>query len=410
MKILLVTENAYCGGLDSFIITLINHWPYSEDELVLMCNAGHPGLEVIRAQLRRRCQIIGHQYPLPWSTQDVPQSRFMRMLRAPFRILGRQWLFLDYLRKFRRVFDELAADRLLVINGGYPAGLTCRAATVAWGLAGRRPLSVHNFHNFAHPARWWERIFENAIDSRVHAYAKAMVSVSRICADSLCSRPAFVGSSKRMYIYNGIEFREGCQDGPRMVRAGLGVAEQAPMCLMLGTYESRKGHGFLLQAFQRVVWLRPDARLVVCGFGYPSEIRHVRAVVDALGLQKQVRLEGFRQDVADLLEASDLLLVPSQSSESFGLTIVEAMSHQVPVIATRVGGMPEVLQDGEGGFLVEPDDVDGFAERMLQLINDEALRQQQGARGRRRFEQNFRAQRMVQEYADLVRDGRSMIA
>jgi glycosyltransferase involved in cell wall biosynthesis len=408
MKILLVTENAYCGGLDSFIITLVNHWPYPEDELLLVCNESHPGLAVIRTQVRRQCQIIGHDYPLAWSAHEMPQNRFMRVLWAPLRIIGRQLLFLDYLRKFKQAFDKLSPDRLLVVNGGYPAGLTCRAATVAWGLASKRPLSVHNFHNFCSPPRWWERVFEDAIDRRVHAYAKAMVSVSQVCADSLANRRVFAGSNKLKYIYNGIEFHANCENR-RAVRLGLGLAEQVPMCLMLGTYEPRKGHEFLLRAIQRVVRSRPDAKLVICGFGYPFEISRVRAMIESLGLAEAVLLEGFRQDVADLLEASDVLLVPSQSGESFGLTIVEAMSHQVPVIATRVGGIPEVLQDGEGGFLVAPDDVDELAERILQLLNDEALRRQQGAKGLRRFEQKFKAQRMAQEYAELVRDDRSTI-
>ena len=406
MKILLVTENAYCGGLDSFIITLVNHWPYPEDELLLMCNQSHPGLNVIRTQLRRSCQIIGHQYPMAWSTEDVLQGRFKRVIYAPFRILGRQLLFLDYIRKFKQVFGQLVPDRLLVINGGYPAGLTCRAATVAWGLAGRRPLSVHNFHNFAYPPRWWERVFENAIDRRVHTYAKAMVSVSRICSDSLECRPAFAGLRKRQFIYNGIEFRPS-RESAHVVRLRLGLPENAPMCLMLGTYESRKGHEFLLQAFKRVVQARPDARLVICGFGYPDEIYRVKTAVEVSGLQGHVLLEDFRQDVAELLDASTLLLMPSQSSESFGLTIVEAMSHQIPVIATRVGGMPEVLKDGEGGFLVAPDDVEGLAERILRLLNDDALRREQGQLGLHRFEQNFKAQHMAQAYADLVRQGRS---
>lgn len=408
MRILLVTENAYCGGLDTFIITLINHWPHPEDELVLMCNESHPGLEVIRDQLRRPCKIIGHRYPLPWSMGNAEKQRWIRVLHAPFRLIERLSMFIGYLRKFCQAFHEISPDRLLVINGGYPAGLTCRAATVAWGMAGRLPLSIHNFHNFCYPARWWELAFENAIDRRVHAYSKAMVSVSQVCADSLQRRSAFVGSGKCMYIHNGIELRGSSKDS-RTIRARLGEPEDVPICLMLGTYEPRKGHIFLLSAFQQVVQYRPDARLLICGFGYPSEMNRVRSAVEIFGLQNSVRLEGFRQDIPDLLEASDLMLVPSQSGESFGLTIIEAMSRQVPVIATRVGGIPEVLLNGAGGFIVDPTDVDGFASRILDLLNNETLRREQGLKGLERYEKNFKAQQMAQAYADLVRSGRSSI-
>ena len=402
MNILIVTENAYCGGLDSFIITLVNNWPHAEDDIILVCNASHPGLAAIRRQLRRPCRVLDHRHPLPWSMQEMRQNKLLRVLRFPFRLLGRQLLFLQYLSIFRRLFDDVGAERLLVVNGGYPAGLTCRAATVAWGMAGKRPLSIHNFHNFSQPTRWFERPFEYAIDRLVHRYAKAMVSVSAICAASLANRPAFRASPKLTYIPNGIEFRPA-RTAPRVLRDSLGIAQDAPLCLMMGTYEARKGHEFLLRAFTRVVQNIPAARLLICGFGYPAEVERVRKAVEESGLQAHVLLDGFREDVPDLLAASDLLLVPSQFSESFGLTIIEAMSHALPLVATRVGGMPEVLQDGCGGYLVAPDDVEDLARRMHMLLADENLRREQGQLGFAHFNQYFRAERMATAYAQLLR-------
>jgi glycosyltransferase involved in cell wall biosynthesis len=172
---------------------------------------------------------------------------------------------------------------------------------------------------------------------------------------------------------------------------------------MLGTYEARKGHEFLLDAFVGVIKRVPAARLLVCGFGYPAEMQRVKEAVKARGLGEQVVLEGFREDVPDLIAASSMMLVPSQSGESFGLTIIEAMSHSVPVVATKVGGIPEVLQDGRGGYLVEPHDVDGLTDRMLRLLGDERLRQEQGKQGRACFNENFRAERMAGSYATLLR-------
>jgi len=402
MKVLIVTENAYSGGLDTFLITLINSWPNAEDELVLVCNASHPGLSLVRRSLVRQCEVIGHDFPLPWTTEAI--SRVRRLILFPFRFLWRQILFVRYLGMFRDLFEQTAAGQLLVVNGGYPAGLTCRAATVAWGVAGKRPPSIHNFHNFSHPPRVWERPFEHVIDRLVYYYAGAMVSVSRICAVSLANRSAFLGLKKVTYIHNGISYRPA-RASRAEVRAELGIPAEAQLMLMLGTYEARKGHAFLLQAFKRVLDTLPSARLAICGFGYPPEIERVRAEVASLELDDNVLLQGFREDVPDLLEASDVLVVPSQASESFGLTIVEAMSHFVPVIATRVGGIPEVIQDDEGGYLVEHDDVDGLARRIVLLLTDEALRHEQGRRGHARFEANFRAERMARTYAELLQRG-----
>jgi glycosyltransferase involved in cell wall biosynthesis len=172
---------------------------------------------------------------------------------------------------------------------------------------------------------------------------------------------------------------------------------------MLGTYEARKGHEFLLDAFLKVVDSVPAARLLICGFGYSAEVKRVRQAVHARGLDHQVVLEGFREDVPDLIAASSIMLVPSQFCEPFGLTITEAMSHGVPVIASRVGGVPEVLQDDQGGYLVAPDDVNGMADKIVKLLSNEELRREQGKRGKARFNESFRAERMAASYAALLR-------
>ena len=79
------------------------------------------------------------------------------------------------------------------------------------------------------------------------------------------------------------------------------------------------------------------------------------------------------------------------------------MSQSIPVIATQVGGLPEVLQDGQGGYLVAPDDVNGLADKIILLLNDESLRQEQGKKGFAHFKKNFSAERMATEYANLIR-------
>jgi glycosyltransferase involved in cell wall biosynthesis len=172
---------------------------------------------------------------------------------------------------------------------------------------------------------------------------------------------------------------------------------------MLGTYEARKGHDFLLKAFKRVVDALPCAHLVICGYGTPNEVERVRVARDCLGLRANVHLLGFREDVPWLLKQTDVLAVPSQEYESFGLMIVEAMAFKVPVVATRVGGIPEVLRDGEGGYCVDSSDVEGFAKYLILFMQDERLREEQGTIGFSRYQTLFTARRMAQEYASLIR-------
>ena len=175
---------------------------------------------------------------------------------------------------------------------------------------------------------------------------------------------------------------------------------------MLATYEPRKGHVFLFDAFAQVLQRVPQARLLVCGSGTDAERARLAAECDARGLATKVRLQGFRPDALRLLAAADLLVVPSQSFESFGLTCVEAMVRRVPVVATRTGGLPEVVANDEGGYVVAHDDASAFAARMTDLLVDPILRRAQGERGRHRYERLFRAPRMAAQYAELLNQGK----
>lgn len=405
MHIALFTENSHRGGLDTFLATLINHWPHPDDRLTLLCNANHPGLADIEARLERPCRIIGHAMAMQWDWMN----RFERLpvigrLRRPLSPFLRYPFFAAYLARLRGLLDGLDADRLMVVNGGYPGGDSCRAATIAWGRRQPENRAVHCFHSMAIAPRPWERWIENRIDRAVARHALAFVSVSRACIDSLALRPGLALARNVSHVPNGIADQGSGADEAAAVRRGLGIAADAPLCAMIGSYEAHKGHGFLFDAFHRVVDALPDARLVVCGHGYAGEVARVERLRDEAGLGGSVCLEGFRNDVPGLLAAADVLLLPSQSFEAFGLAIVEAWAQETPVVATRMGGIGEVMgADDEGGFCVAPDDADAFARHTLALLRDPALRAEKGAGGARRYRARFTARRMAEDYAALIR-------
>ena len=405
MKIVFFVENQYSGGLDSILVTLINNWPFDKDELWLICNRNHPGLPIIEKRLRRSCRIVPHDLPLVWEwIRKIQHISFLWKIRRLFSPLLRYVLFIYQIFRLRLILFNGEPDRLMVVNGGYPAGESCRAATIAWGLFKGEPLSIHNFHNMTVRARWFERWAEYLIDALVVHYSEAMVAVSKACADSMKLRPAIYKAKKTTYIYDGIDSPLGTKSTPTSnLREELGLSKESFLCLNLGTYEPRKGHRFLLQAFKKVLYDVPTAYLVICGHGFPDEINQVKKWVQEFSLESHVSLLGFRNDISSLLQQTDILLVASQGFESFGLSSVEAMSHRVSVVATRVGGVPEVVKEKEGGFCVEPDDIEGYASHIIRLLRDPELRKEQGERGFQRYQQLFTGRRMALEYAELIR-------
>jgi N-acetyl-alpha-D-glucosaminyl L-malate synthase BshA len=120
------------------------------------------------------------------------------------------------------------------------------------------------------------------------------------------------------------------------------------------------------------------------------------------GIERKVHFMGKQENVEELIGISDLLLLPSEN-ESFGLVALEAMACEVPVVASRVGGLPEVLTDGVEGFLVEPRDVDKMAERSLAILAHDSFRNEMGRRAREKAHAHFCSTKIIASYEDYYR-------
>ena len=180
------------------------------------------------------------------------------------------------------------------------------------------------------------------------------------------------------------------------VRKALGLGDET-VALHMSNLRSGKRIEDLLRAVARV--RSPRLRLLVLAGG---DFAPYRPLVEALGLQDRVLVRGAVPDVEDYLAASDFGVYTSES-ESFGLSILESMFHGHPVLATRAGGVPEVVVDGETGFLLPPGDVEGFAARMEEMAEDMARFRPMGERGRARARELFSAERIVDRYLEVYR-------
>ena len=154
----------------------------------------------------------------------------------------------------------------------------------------------------------------------------------------------------------------------------------------------------LVVAMETVVKKAVDARLILVGDG--PERQKVELMVDELGLRRNVLLTGYRRDVLNLLRCSDLLVLCSEI-ESAPLTLLEGMSSGLPVIATDVGGIPEIVADGRNGFLVPQNSPGALAEKILELDSDKELRLKMGEEARRTVLERFTAEKVVPEYEEI---------
>jgi L-malate glycosyltransferase len=149
---------------------------------------------------------------------------------------------------------------------------------------------------------------------------------------------------------------------------------------------------------------RVPARLLLVGDG--PELGPAYRVARELGISSLIHAVGAQEEVLPLLSISDVFLLPS-SQESFGLAALEAMACEVPVVASRVGGIPEVILDGVTGFLHQLDAIDEMADSAVTLLTDESLRQRMGKAACRRVREHFCAERVVPMYERCYEDTES---
>jgi glycosyltransferase involved in cell wall biosynthesis len=187
-------------------------------------------------------------------------------------------------------------------------------------------------------------------------------------------------------------------------RPRSGESEDAPpRVLFVGRLIFNKGPQYFLDAVPEVLARFPDTRFQIIGDGPMAPDLQRR--VQRLNLQASVEFLGQREDVAELLREASMLVRPSLS-EGLPLVALEGMASGLPVIATRVGGTAEVVEDGVTGFVLRPAEVDLVADRINRLLADPALRRQMGASGRAAAEKGYDwsdiSERTLQVYREAI--------
>ena len=174
------------------------------------------------------------------------------------------------------------------------------------------------------------------------------------------------------------------------------ASERQKILIHLSNFRPVKRPTDVIEIFARVEKKLPAVLLMV-GDGPERSIAEHLAQKYSLG--QSVRFLGKRDNIEDLIGISDLLLLPSDN-ESFGLVALEAMACEVPVVVSKVGGLPEVLEDGVGGYLVEPRNVELMADRALQILSDERKRLEMGRSARQSARARFCSNDIIKQYEE----------
>jgi glycosyltransferase involved in cell wall biosynthesis len=192
------------------------------------------------------------------------------------------------------------------------------------------------------------------------------------------------------------------------IRDELGLPRNVPLIGTVAILRYKKGHRTILDAIPAVLQEMPDTHFVFAGDG--PQASELRAIVSEKKLSDRVHFLGLRQDIANVLKSLDIFVLTTLQ-EALGTAFLEAQAMGVPVIGTRVGGVPEALVEGETGLLVPPQDPSALAESILSLLRDPERRHRMAALARPWVQRNYSVELMGRsvhaEYLSLLNSGQS---
>jgi glycosyltransferase involved in cell wall biosynthesis len=217
-----------------------------------------------------------------------------------------------------------------------------------------------------------------------------------------CIQKDHLPPKKVLTLYNGLELDKiPHTNGTGALRNSLGIEASAPVVVAVGHIRRIKGIDVLVRAAGKVAREFPNVVFLVVGRNSePAHFRELEVLIEKLGVQKNVRFLGETENIYPLLKMSDVFFLPSRS-EGFSNALIEAMARGLPCVATRVGGNGEAVEEGHSGYLVENEDADSAADRIIALLRNPERAKEMGQAGRKIVEQKFTAEVMMERLVSL---------
>lgn len=202
-------------------------------------------------------------------------------------------------------------------------------------------------------------------------------------------------------VYNGTDFVEFDPSPPEIVKEEFGIDHSHRIVGLVGRVSREKGHLLMLEAMSDVIREHKDVHLMLVGRIEPTFEEEFNEAVDRAGVRERLVMTGVRQDIPRLLDGFEMTAMPSHR-ETFGIAAIEAMARSRPVVASRIGGLPEVVRHGQTGLLIDlrPDEL---RNAVSYLLENEREAKEMGALGRRLVEEKFTLGHMASRLETVYR-------
>jgi len=206
-------------------------------------------------------------------------------------------------------------------------------------------------------------------------------------------------------IMNGVDssvFSPNDQERNKLKKR-LGIEDGEFLLMTSGTISKEKGHHLAVEALNKLLKKNVNLKLMIVGDG--EYLVSLARLIDKFGLKDRVILTGFvpNKSIGDYYNAADIYLIPTLRAEGLPFALIEAMSIGLPVIASKVGGIPDVMEDGKEGFLINPGDINDMVSKILILLKDRILSEELGVRARSKVLNELNANKMVDKTITILK-------
>jgi len=359
IKVAFVDHNPEIGGAESSLLTLLRHMDKSRfSATVILTSEG-----IFSRRLREEnipVEIISLPLTLIRLKRGNTLKAFFFLAAYVFLMQSFMIRLCLYLRKNR--FDLVLTNTTKAHLYGSIAARLC-SIPVIW-----------RFHDVLSPTDFSPMLIKLLLVFARRFPAK-ILAVSNLTRDYLV-RDGLKGD-KIEVIFSAIDHeRLGFENIFGNIRNELNIGSHAKLVGCIGRIIPQKGQKSLLLAIPEVVKRHPEAFFLIVGDVYLKERGYKEELLEIIKKNKiedRVKFTGFRHDIGSLIRSLDILVFPSVAPESFGLSALEAMSLGKPVIATKTGGVCEIIEDGINGMLVEPNHPEQITDRIIQLLGDEEM-------------------------------------
>lgn len=303
--------------------------------------------------------------------------------------------FVSKFPQFKAISKICKAEKIdgIVLNTGVRS---CLAGLFAAKLRGLPCLSFQR--GASRVFSFGEKLFVSWVDH----YLAVSKCVEKYVKDFLgdCKRPISV-------VYEGLDLDQFQNTGSDLeIRSQLGVKQQDLLILLVGRLVQKKGHETFLRAAQKISQVNQSVYFVIAGAPLPGNEdyeAYLKAMAHELGIASRTLFLGWRDDIPKVMRAANIVVNPSEFIEGFGFTNLEAMALAKPVVCSNVGAYPEVVLEGENGFLIPVKDDRALAEKVLYLIENPKEASAFGKKSRERVERMFTIKKTVVEFESILK-------